>query len=211
MDETCKQGEERAVKDFEDGNMQITSYGLIVSDDYYFDEFYEDYLKENYQVEYANGGCIVWDALMCYEDKMLNLIEGKYGKNFLEHTRKEAKKEYLPQRAEIIEKHHDENAAGYVWADTMPEYPGGFPELLNYVNSEMEKQGIDEYKDSGKHFIQMVVEPDGSVSGLKTIRSTNEKVEQALVKIIEGAEKWNPGILNGEPVKVQVVLPFYNQ
>ena len=213
LDETCEQAKERATKDFENGKMVLTSYGLIISEDYYFDEFYSNYLKENYQVEYGNGGCIVWDALLCYEDMMLELVEGKYGENFFDRTQNEARKEYTARRAEIIEQNHKENEAGYVWADTMPEYPGGFTELLDFVNSEMKNSGITEtaYKDAGKFFIQFVVEPDGSLTGIKSVKSSNEEIEKAIINILQRTPKWKPGILNGETVKVQMVFPFYSK
>ncbi|MEQ9423807.1 MAG: energy transducer TonB [Cyclobacteriaceae bacterium] len=211
MEETCEQAESRASNDFENDKMQITSYGLIISTDYYFEEFYSKYLLEKYQVEYGNGGCIIWDALMCYEDKMLKLVESKYGENFLKRTRKEALKEYKPYRTQIIEEYHKDTEGGYIYADTMPEYPGGFPELLDFVDSEMEKAGISEYKGAGKFFIQLVVEPDGSINSLKSVRTTNEEIETALINILRSAPKWKPGILNGSPVKVQLVLPFYNE
>lgn len=210
LEETCEQAKERATKDFEAGKMSLTSYGLIASEDYYFDDFYRNYLKENYQVEYGNGGCIVWDALLCYEDTMLELIENKYGANFFERTRNEAKKEYIPRRAEIIKQQHEKNDAGYVWVDTMPEYPGGFPELFDFVNSEMKNSEISEsaYEEAGKIFIQFVVEPDGSLTGIKSVKSSDEEIANSIINILQRAPKWNPGFLNGEPVKVQMVLPF---
>jgi len=142
---------------------------------------------------------------------MYEMIELKYGKKFLERIRNEAMEIYKPRRKEIIDEYHKEIEGGYVIVDSMPEYPEGIPELYKYVSLEMDKAGITEYKNAGKFFIQFVVEPDGTTTGFKSLKSPNPEVASILISILKTMPKWKSGVLNNEFVKVRMVLPFYNK
>ncbi|RPH32962.1 MAG: energy transducer TonB [Bacteroidales bacterium] len=60
----------------------------------------------------------------------------------------------------------------------------------------------------GKVYMQFVVEKDGSISNIQVIRSIDPDLSKEAVKVLEQSPKWNPGKINGSPVRVKISFPI---
>ena len=54
-------------------------------------EFYRNYMKKKYNVDMGNKGCVVSKEITCYSRKMKELILEKFGADFFDRTKKEAR------------------------------------------------------------------------------------------------------------------------
>ncbi len=72
---------------------------------------------------------------------------------------------------------------------------------LKYPQNSKEK-GIE-----GSVLIKFVISEDGSLSGLKVIKSVDVEMDLEALRLIRMMPKWNPAIQNGHPVKVYFTLP----
>ncbi len=92
--------------------------------------------------------------------------------------------------------------------EQIPEYPGGMDEFYQYIASEIKypenarKEGIE-----GRVYVQFIVEKDGSVSGIKTIRGIGGGCDEEAERVLSGAQNFTPGSQRGKKVRVRMVLP----
>lgn len=208
-DDTCEEAIARAENDFKNGIMKATTYGLVVAEDYYFEEFYDKYLKDNYGVESSNGGCVITESLECYSSRIFELIEAKYGSDFFKKTRKEAKRLYKPKQEQFMESHPTFNNDGiYVVVDTMPEYPGGYEELFKFVEEEIQNHPIASDSLVTRTYVSMVIDSTGQPTNIEVLKGSDNELNEVLVDILQKMSSWKPGKLKGENVSVKLVLPF---
>lgn len=92
--------------------------------------------------------------------------------------------------------------------DERPDPVGGFPAFVSYMQdnlaypSEAKDQEVE-----GKVFVQFIVAKDGSISEVKAIKGIGHGCDTEAVRIISEMPDWKPGIKDGEPVNVRMVLP----
>ena len=92
--------------------------------------------------------------------------------------------------------------------EQMPEFPGGMPELMKFLQENVKypeeamKNGIQ-----GRVLIQFIVEKDGSISEAKVIKKVNEHLDAEALRVIGEMPKWTPGKQKGEAVRVKFTLP----
>lgn len=60
----------------------------------------------------------------------------------------------------------------------------------------------------GKVYLQFVIEKDGSVSNIQVLKSIDELLSKEAVRVLESSPKWNPGKIDGTPVRVKVYFPI---
>lgn len=97
----------------------------------------------------------------------------------------------------------------YVYAEIMPEYPGGMDSLMNYLRqntiypNDAQKKGI-----SGRVYVQFVIDTDGSLQKIKVIRGVYPSLDAEAIRVIRNMPPWIPGKHDGEKVKVQMSVPI---
>ena len=64
------------------------------------------------------------------------------------------------------------------------------------------------YEIQGKVLVQFVVSEDGSVTDVKITRGVEKSLDEEAIRVISSMPKWNPGTINGTPVKVKYTLPI---
>lgn len=96
-----------------------------------------------------------------------------------------------------------------VFVEQMPEFPGGEEKLKEYIanNLQYPAKAISANKQ-GKLFVKFVVNEDGSISHISTIRGFGFGSEEESIRVVSGMPKWNPGRTNGKAVKVWFQLPI---
>lgn len=93
--------------------------------------------------------------------------------------------------------------------DQQPEFPGGIAEFYKYVVRELKypkearKRGIE-----GKVFIQFVVNKDGSIDAVNAVKNIGGGCDEEAVRVIKNAPDFYPGMQDGKPVYVKMILPI---
>lgn len=95
-------------------------------------------------------------------------------------------------------------------SQSMPVYPGGEQALFSFLSENLVyPEEALMANVSGKVYVRFVVERDGSTSGHKIHKGLDPSAglnEEALrvVKMLDG---YKPGYMNGDPVRIEMVLP----
>ena len=93
--------------------------------------------------------------------------------------------------------------------ETNPEFPGGMWELYKYMAEnihypEQAKQdGVQ-----GRVFVRFVVEADGTVNEAEVLRGIGSGCDEEALRVVNAMPKWNPGTVDGKPVRTQFNLPI---
>ena len=94
--------------------------------------------------------------------------------------------------------------------DVPPSPIGGYQNFYNYVgrNYKYPKAAVTAQVE-GKVIVQFVVERDGSLVEIKALDDLGFGTGEEAVRMLKSAPKWNPGIMDGKPVRVQFTLPIH--
>jgi periplasmic protein TonB len=96
----------------------------------------------------------------------------------------------------------------FVSVQIMPEYPGGIDALKAFLASKINfpenaaRAGIE-----GTVYVYFVVERDGTVSNIKTLRGINDECDEEAERVIGLLPKWKPGVQQGKSVRVSFTIP----
>ena len=97
----------------------------------------------------------------------------------------------------------------YESLEQMPEFPGGVVEMENFVIKNLRLPQIKEPEPKAGVYIRFIVNADGSVSDIKTARSSgNTAVDDSVKAVIGRMPLWKPGMLQGKPVNCYYNLPI---
>jgi TonB family protein len=111
-------------------------------------------------------------------------------------------------QAPIYPKQEEDEA--YKFAEQMPAFQGGEEEMFRFLgkNVRYPKQA-KEAGIEGIVVLSFVVEKDGSVSNIKTVKSLSPEIDKEALRVIKMTDnKWDPGLQDGEPVRVEYTLPM---
>lgn len=93
--------------------------------------------------------------------------------------------------------------------DEMPMFPGGLDGLMEYLSTNIVYPPVPaENGVQGKVLVQFVVEKDGSVGDVKILRSVEVNLDYEAIRLCKSMPKFEPGKLDGKPVRVWYVLPI---
>ena len=95
----------------------------------------------------------------------------------------------------------------------MPEYPGGMAAFYKYVGQTVQyPPSAREAQIQGKCFIGFVVEPDGSVSDVSTLKGVPgcPECDREAIRVVKST-KWKAGKQNGKAVRVRFSVPIKYQ
>ncbi len=90
----------------------------------------------------------------------------------------------------------------------MPEFPGGISALQAFLAKNIDfpstavQTGIQ-----GTVYVYFVVERDGKVSNIKTLRGINDDCDKEAERVISMLPAWKPGSQQGKPVRVSFTIP----
>jgi TonB family protein len=91
-----------------------------------------------------------------------------------------------------------------------PEFPGGIESFYNYIQKNIRyPEHAKKNNYQGKVFITFVVQKDGTLDDIKVVRSSGyDDLDAEAVRLIQNSPKWNPGLQNKRPVRVQYTMPI---
>ena len=104
-------------------------------------------------------------------------------------------------------KHEEENKVFDV-VEQMPSFPGGPSALMAYLSSHVKYPAVAEENGiQGRVTVQFVVEKDGSVPDVKTMKSVDPSLDREAERVVRSMPKWIPGKQNGSAVRVKYFVP----
>jgi len=89
--------------------------------------------------------------------------------------------------------------------ERQPEFPGGILEFYKFIGKNF-KSPAD--KIEGKILVEFMIEKDGSLSEFQVVKDLGFGLGDEAIRVLKLSPKWNPGIQNGQPVRVLYTLPI---
>ncbi len=97
----------------------------------------------------------------------------------------------------------------YRVVDRQPEFPGGYAALKSYIADHLQyPQTAIKRKAQGRVMTTFVIEKDGSISNISVSQSPDESLSNEAIRIIQSFPRWQPGIQNGNPARVELIFPI---
>lgn len=96
----------------------------------------------------------------------------------------------------------------YFPASVMPQFPGGENAMIGFVSRNLNYP--DEAKEvglSGLVVVSFIVEKNGAIKTLEIIKNVHEVLDEEAARVVKAMPRWEPGLLEGEPVAVRFSLP----
>lgn len=98
----------------------------------------------------------------------------------------------------------------YTFADQMPVFQGGEKELFSFLGENVRYP--KEAREAGIEGIvvhSFVVEKDGSITNIEMVKSLSPEIDKEALRVIKLTDKkWEPGMQEGEPVRLKYTLPM---
>ncbi len=97
----------------------------------------------------------------------------------------------------------------YVYANQMPEFPGGMIGLKRYIAQNIiypkaaRESGIE-----GRIFCRFVVNKDGSIGPVEVIKKVHPLLDNEAIRVLKSLPKFKPAESNGKPVRVWYSIPI---
>jgi len=96
----------------------------------------------------------------------------------------------------------------YNVVEHLPSFPGGVNEFMSYLAKSIRYPAADRQKNTqGRVVAQFVVEPDGSLTNIKIIRSPSDDMSKETERVLGLSPKWEPGTQKGIPVRARYTVP----
>ncbi len=95
--------------------------------------------------------------------------------------------------------------------ETPPEYPGGNSEMMRFIMKNLNYPAqAREAGISGKTYIKFVVNEDGTISNIESVKKNINcpACDAEVIRVIKLMPKWKPGEINNKPIKSCVNLPM---
>jgi len=115
--------------------------------------------------------------------------------------------EYIP--VEFDEEEEIVEAEIFTVVEESPSFPGGDVARIKFLQKNIEyPQMARESGIQGTVYVTFVVEPNGSVSGVRILRGIGGGCDEEAIRVIKAMPKWNAGKQRGKPVRVQFNMPI---
>lgn len=116
---------------------------------------------------------------------------------------------YAPTQLTNPKEIEKDDATIFYAAEEMPEFPGGYPALLNFLSQNIKYPAIAaESYITGKVTVNFVVNKDGSISDAKILRGVDQALDKEALRVINSLPKWKPGKQAGKTVRVSFSVPI---
>lgn len=115
------------------------------------------------------------------------------------------------QIQDVIQKENEEeeNVPAVWFVDEMPEFPGGMPSLLKFINNAIKYPIVaQENGIQGKVIITFVIGKTGEVIDARVFRGIDPALDAEALRVVKTLPYWKPGKQNGKAVKVNYNVPI---
>ena len=101
------------------------------------------------------------------------------------------------------------NQKVYDVVEQMPEFPGGMPALIAFLQNNVKYPAdAEKQKVEGKVMVSFVVETDGSISDVKVMKKVFPSLDAEAIRVVKAMPRWTPGKQKGKVVRVHFSLPI---
>lgn len=106
-------------------------------------------------------------------------------------------------------KTNSNNEAIMVFAEKMPQFPGGEMALRMYIAENIiYPEKAQEGAIEGKVYVRFVIEKSGEVGDVEVVRGVDKLLDNEAVRVIKSLPNFTPGEQRGKPVRVFYTLPI---
>jgi len=96
----------------------------------------------------------------------------------------------------------------YLWAEEMPEFPGGNSEMLNYFAKNISYPEIAiRAQVEGRVVLTFIVDMNGEIRDVSVAKSIGAGCDEEAIRVLKNMPRWNPGKQNGMPVITKINVP----
>lgn len=108
---------------------------------------------------------------------------------------------------EIEDENHSEEKI-YDVVESMPSFPGGSGAMLAWISKNLCYPASAALENvQGRVIVSFVVERDGSLTDIHTVRSVDPALDREAEKVVSKMPRWTPGVQNGQRVRVRYNIP----
>jgi len=96
----------------------------------------------------------------------------------------------------------------HLFVEIMPQFPGGEVARHKFLNDNLRyPAAARDARISGTVYVSFVVERDGSISEVHTVRGPGGGLNEEAERVVRMMPAWSPGIQSGRYVRVQFTMP----
>jgi protein TonB len=96
--------------------------------------------------------------------------------------------------------------------DVDASFPGGVAAMQKWILTNIcyptKEFSIDELHESGKIWIEFIVETDGKLTHIKTIKPIHLEYQKMIDSLFETSPNWNPAVCGNKPCRSLYRLPI---
>lgn len=94
------------------------------------------------------------------------------------------------------------------YAEKMPSFPANYGSIASFIGKEIHYPRVAlQNSVTGLVYIQFIVDENGNIIHPEIIQSLGSGCDEEVLRILAVMPRWNPGMVNGKPVKVRMTLP----
>ena len=117
--------------------------------------------------------------------------------------------EMAPIAAPVVEEEKEDPHQIFIVVEETAAPEGGLPAFYNYVKSNLKYPAPAKRMDiEGKVFVQFIVEKDGSITDVQTVKGIGGGCDEEAVRVVQNSPKWKSAKQRGRPVRQRMVLPI---
>ncbi|MDE6716208.1 MAG: energy transducer TonB, partial [Muribaculaceae bacterium] len=93
-------------------------------------------------------------------------------------------------------------------ADSLPQFPGGNSELLNFIYQNINYPiKAKQWCIQRRVITAILIKEDGTIGDAKIVKSINEELDEEALRIVRTLPKFKPAIYDGKPVEYWFLVP----
>lgn len=97
----------------------------------------------------------------------------------------------------------------FVSIENPPTYPGGMDKFYKFIGENLKyPEEAKKNEIQGKVYLSFTVEKDGTINDVRVDRKLGYGTDEESVRVLKASKNWNPGTLNGKPVRVRYNMPI---
>jgi protein TonB len=102
----------------------------------------------------------------------------------------------------------DKKVYSFLSTETTASYPGGMASFYKFISENMKyPEAAVKDKVQGSVLMSFTVEKDGTLNDIKVNRGLGSGTDEEAVRVLGLSKKWNPGLIDGKPVRVKYNIP----
>lgn len=111
----------------------------------------------------------------------------------------------FPIAIQVDEANNDINIHSLAGIDVKPKFIGGITKFYEFIEQNYK---IPKGCRGGKIYLTFIIEKDGSLSDVKSIRDVGFGSGDEAIRVLQKSPKWEPGEQNGKKVRVHYSIPI---